>query len=273
MSPEELQSAGAFAEATAREAGVVLMQHHRSVPQGEVRLKGVRDPVTDADLASERLIVSRLRERYPETAIFAEEETRETAAGLTWYVDPLDGTVNFSQSHPFFAVSIALYHDARPLVGVVHAPALDETFTAEAGGGTRFNGAPAAVSDKRALIDAVLATGFAYGRQDYDDDNVARFADMVLRVRGLRRAGSAALDLAYTAVGRLDGYWEPHLNSFDVAAGALLVREAGGVVTDLDGGDTWLDGRSILAAGPGLHAVMQATLAAAAVGIRRKGQA
>jgi myo-inositol-1(or 4)-monophosphatase len=241
----------AFAVETARSAGEVVLGHADFVPRQAPKLKGIRDPVTEADLASERHIVTALRERCPEMAIFAEEETRdELGDGPTWYVDPLDGTVNFSQCLPFFAVSIALYVGGEPLVGVVHAPRLGETFAASAGGGTTLNGQPVRVSAKTALIDSVLATGFAYRRHELEDDNVGHFQDFVLDVRGMRRAGSAALDLAYTAAGRLDGYWEPHLNAFDVAAGALLVREAGGLVTDMQGGSAWLHGGSI-AAGPG----------------------
>ena len=260
-------------EQIAREAGALLMSHHTPLPRAAPRMKGRRDPVTAADLASERHIVARLREHFPDVPIHAEEETREAAGpgadAPVWYVDPLDGTVNFSQSHPFFAVSIALYRGSTPVVGVVHAPALGETYVAAAGHGAQLRTADGtttalAVSSKSALIEAVLATGFAYRRDELADSNVGRFADMVLRVRGMRRAGSAALDLAYTAAGRLDGYWEPHLNCFDVAAGALLVREAGGLVTDLDGGDGWLHERSILAAGPALHPLMAQALAACA---------
>jgi myo-inositol-1(or 4)-monophosphatase len=250
-----------FAVETARQAGALILDHDHPVPTGRERMKALRDPVTEADLASERLIVQRIRERWPDTAIFAEEETRDAdRSGLTWYVDPLDGTVNFSQAHPFFAVSIALYDGATPLVGVVHAPRLGETFAAAAGQGATLNGLPLAVSAKQELIDSVLATGFAYRRNELADNNVGHFVDFILRVRGLRRCGSAALDLAYTAAGRLDGYWEPHLNAFDVAAGVLLVREAGGVVTDMRGGSEWLHDGSILAANPRLHAEILAGL-------------
>lgn len=245
----------------ARAAGEVILARDGLLPQAQLghapRMKGLRDPVTEADLASERLLVARLRELVPGAAIVAEEETRERAGdGLAFYVDPLDGTVNFSQAHPFFAVSVALYRGPEPLLGVVHAPRLRETFAARAGGGATLNGTRLAVSDKARLIDAVLATGFAYGRNELPDDNVGHFADFVLRVRDLRRCGSAALDLAYVAAGRLDGFWEPHLNPWDVAAGALLVREAGGRVTDMRGGPDWLHGRSILAAPPALHDAM-----------------
>jgi myo-inositol-1(or 4)-monophosphatase len=225
-------------------------------------LKGMRDPVTEADIASERHIVGRIREAYPQDAIYAEEETRDAASdGLTWYVDPIDGTVNFSQSHPFFAVSLALFDGLTPLVGVVHAPRLQETFAAGAGLGTTLNGNLVRVSSKTALIEAVLATGFSYQRHEVADNNLNHFNEFILDVRGLRRCGSAALDLAYTAAGRLDGYWEPHLNPFDVAAGALLVMEAGGVVTDMSGGDGWLHGGTIAAAPKVMHDLMLSRLA------------
>lgn len=251
-----------FAVDTARAAGDLILQHDAPVPRIATRMKGERDPVTAADLASERLIVSRIREAFPDTAICAEEETRDEADGRPmWYVDPLDGTVNFSQAHPFFGVSIALYQGTEPLVGVVHVPRLDETFAAAAGRGATLNGEALHVSTKQRLLDCVLATGFAYGRAELPDNNVDHFANLVLQVRGLRRGGSAALDLAYVAAGRLDGHWEPHLNAWDVAAGVLLVREAGGVVTDMRGGTDWLHGRSLCAAAPGVHGALLEQLA------------
>jgi myo-inositol-1(or 4)-monophosphatase len=254
----------AFAVATASDAGQEILRHDTGFPQAPT-LKGLRDPVTAADLASERLIVERLRAQCPGMAIFAEEETEEgSTEGLTWYVDPLDGTVNFSQAHPFYCVSLALYDGTEPLVGVVHAPRLGETFAAAAGQGATLNGQPLSVSAKPRLIEALLATGFCYGRNEVEDDNVAHFADLVLKVRGMRRAGSAALDLAYVACARLDGYWEPHLRPFDVAAGALLVQEAGGVVTDMAGEPGWLHGGTIAAGGEAIHGQMLACLTAEA---------
>ncbi len=267
----EVDTAAALALAVdaARAAGEVILAHDGARPgaqRGQTpRMKGPRDPVTVADLASERLIVPRLRAACPQAAIVAEEETHDRPGdGLAWYVDPLDGTVNFSQAHPFFAVSIALYRGPEPLVAVVHAPRLRETFAARAGGGATLNGEALAVSGTQRLEDALLGTGFAYRRNELPDDNVAHFADFVLRVRDLRRCGSAALDLAYVAAGRLDGYWEPHLNAWDVAAGALLVREAGGLVTDMRGGAGWLHGRSLLAAPEALHGPMLHVLAGGA---------
>jgi len=252
----------AFAVETARSAGAVISALDAPLPQAAPRMKGLRDPVTAADLASERHIVERIRAAWPGTSICAEEETHDARRdGLTWYVDPLDGTVNFSQAHPFFAVSIALYDGDEPLVGVVHAPRLGETFAAGRGLGATLDGRPLSVSRKTALIDCVLATGFAYRRQELPDDNVGHFCDFILDVRCIRRGGSAALDLAYVAAGRLDGYWEPHLNSFDVAAGALLVREAGGVVSDMRGGADWLHGRTVAAGPAPVHALMLERLA------------
>ena len=169
----------------------------------------------------------------------------------------------------FFLLGSSACAGPEPVLGVVHAPRLGETFAVARGRGATLNGAPIHVSSKQALLDAVLATGFGYRRHELLDDNVRHFTDFVLRVRGLRRCGSAALDLAYTAAGRLDGYWEPHLNPFDVAAGALLVREAGGVVSDMTGGDAWLHGRHICAASPALHPQMLAVLAEAPVLVGR----
>jgi len=260
----------AFASATAEDAGREILERDGLFPQAP-SMKGLRDPVTEADLASERLIVERLTGRFPDHAIFAEEETRVgSRAGLTWYVDPLDGTVNFSQAHPFFAVSLALYDGPRPLLGVVHAPRLGETFAAAAGRGatlrspTQAAAQPLSVSSKQALIEAVLATGFAYRRHELVDNNVGHFARLVLQVRGIRRAGSAALDLAYVAAGRLDGYWESDLNPFDLAAGALLVQAAGGVVSDMHGGQDWLQSGSIVAGGAAMHAAVLQQLQAGA---------
>ncbi|MGQ0551909.1 MAG: inositol monophosphatase family protein [Planctomycetota bacterium] len=254
LDPETMR---ALATAIAQEAGAVILAHS---PRA-VRMKGERDPVTEADLASERLIVRRLRAEAPGTAIFAEEETREVSAGQpTWFVDPLDGTVNFSHGHPFFAVSLALYDGARPVAGVVHAPRLGETFAMAAGCSATLNGQPLAVSGAKRLLDALLATGFAYRRNELAENNVGHFSRLVMRCRDIRRGGSAALDLAYVAAGRLDGHWEPHLQPWDVAAGAALVLAAGGVVTDMEGGADWLRGGSLVAAGAALHPLLLAAL-------------
>jgi myo-inositol-1(or 4)-monophosphatase len=250
------------ARSSALEAGKLLMRHFGRLGAGDVASKTVaRDLVTAADLASERLIVSRLRQAFPGHAIEAEEETRDAGdprAGPRWFLDPLDGTINFVHGLPAFAVSLALYEGGVPEVGVVHAPRLSETFWAVRGGGAFLDGKPIRASATAELADAILATGFPYRRGELAHDNLENFARFYREVRGLRRLGSAALDLAYTAAGRFDGYWELHLAPHDVAAGALLVREAGGVVVDADGGEDWLRGGHIVAAGPRLVGAIRA---------------
>lgn len=216
-----------------------------------------RDLATAADVAAERTIVERLRKCFPDIAIEAEEEASDALApGLRWFIDPLDGTINFVHGLPMYAVSIALFRDNTPLMGVVHLPRLEETFHALAGRGAFLNGERLAVAPTQALGDAVLATGFPYRRGELEHDNRVNFDRLFYDIRGIRRMGSAAIDLAYTAAGRLDGYWELHLSPFDLAAGALLVREAGGVVTDADGGEDWLRGGHIIAAGAALHGAL-----------------
>lgn len=265
----------AVATDAAREAGRLLLAHLGRLNEDAIgRKSSMRDLVTEADVASERSLVARLRDEFPEHTIEAEEEVRDADEGGAprWFLDPLDGTVNFVHRLPFFAVSMGLFVGSEPEVAVVHCPRLDETFTATRGGGARLNGTALRVSSTRELGDAVLATGFPYRRNELENDNLANFAALFPLVRGLRRMGSAAIDLAYTAAGRLDGFWELHLSPHDVAAGALLVREAGGVVTDgrrapdepertgePRGGD-WLRGGRIVAAGAALHEAIRAHL-------------
>lgn len=251
------------AEQAARAAGEILMQHLGKLVASEIGSKDVeRDLITKADLASERCLVELLRKACPDHAIEAEEETRDALDPTRprWFLDPLDGTINFVHEIPAFAVSMGLYLDQVPQVAVVHAPRLAETFTAVRGGGAHLNGKPISVSDTERLGEAILATGFPYRRGQLEHDNLANFGRFFHDVRGMRRLGSAALDLAYVAAGRFDGYWELHLAPHDVAAGALLVREAGGVVTDADGADDWLRGGHIVAAGPKLVGTLRERL-------------
>lgn len=240
----------------AHAAGELLLTHFGHVDRSSVNTKSSRrDLVTRTDVECERLIVERIRTAYPEHAIVAEEETREEGA-LVWYVDPLDGTVNFVHGLPMFCVSIALYHGDEPLVGVVHAPVLDETFVAAAGAGATVNGRALAISATHDPMDAVVATGFPYRRGELANGNLGNFARLFPRLRGVRRMGSAALDLAFCAAGRLDAFWELHLGAHDVAAGALLVREAGGVVEALNPGGRWLhDGHLIAGPAPLVRAL------------------
>ncbi len=254
----------AVAREAAEAAGAIQLEHFETLAPDEIHHKGAIDLVTVADTASERAIVDRLRAAFPDHAIVA-EEGGEAAASNTdaprWYVDPLDGTTNYVHGFPLFGASIACWSaTGEPLVGVVHAPYLRETFHAVRGGGAFLGDRRLSVTPVDRLDEAVLATGFAYGRKTLAANNVANFDAMILDVRGIRRGGSAALDLAYVAAGRLDGMWEPWLNAWDVAAGILLVREAGGLVTDFTGGGDPLHGRAIVAAGPRLHPQIRAKL-------------
>jgi len=248
-------------------AGELHLDLLGQIPGAEVgRKSSRRDLVTAADLGAERLVVERLRALDDGAAIEAEEETSDEASeGLRWFLDPLDGTVNFVHGIPMFSVSLALYRGAVPIFGVVHAPRLGETFVAAQGAGAWLlegAGGPArlSVSATTDLSESILATGFPYRRGELANSNLENFGRFFYDVRGLRRLGSAALDLAYVAAGRLDGFWELHLSPFDVAAGALLVREAGGVVRDFSGGERWLRGGEILACAPGLWEPMGSRL-------------
>ncbi|MAG55140.1 MAG: inositol monophosphatase [Planctomycetes bacterium] len=249
-------------EAWAREAGAILLSHHGRLEQ--VEKKGARDLVTAADREAEALIVARIREACPDDPILA-EETRATQADAPrlWIVDPLDGTTNFVHRIPHFAVSIALYVDGAPVVACVFNPILDECFVATRGGGATLNGVPIRCRGEDRVSESVLATGFHYRREYHGDSNLQHFTDFAYLARGLRRLGSAALDLCYVAEGRFDGFWELHLSPWDVAGGALMVREAGGVVTDFSGGDGWLFGGEIVAANPQLAPRIREVLAAA----------
>ncbi len=239
-------------EAIAREAGRLLMGYFaRHVT---IEYKGEVDLVTEADRASEKLIVERLRARWPEHGIVAEEGTRsEMDAEYRWYVDPLDGTTNFAHGYPVFCVSIALARqDGQLAVGVLYDPTRDEMFAAERGLGATLNGQPIHVSQTKVLAESILGTGFPSHKR-HKNPNIHFYHQITLRSHGVRRAGSAALDLANVACGRYDGFWEFNLNPWDTAAGALLVQEAGGTVTRFDGSAFRLDSREVLASNDLIH--------------------
>ncbi len=262
----DLEVARAAAQAGATE----LMRWYRFEGVREIATsKGERrNLVTLADTAAEAAVLAVLREHRPGDAVLAEESgAAEGAGGGTaserlWVVDPLDGTNNFTHGLPMFCVSVGLVVGGEPVVGVVHAPALHEihcadrtgaepeAFVLQGGAGERLD---VRVSGTAEMADAVLATGFAYRRETLPDDNVGHFRDVLMKCRGLRRCGSAALDLAWVAAGRYDAFWEPWLNPWDVAAGAALVRAAGGRVTDMSGGGDWLHGARIAATNGPLH--------------------
>lgn len=245
----------------AREAGALLRERQQDVLN--VRHKGSIDLVTDADLASERLIAGYIANAFPDDALLAEEGTGTGSgdrSGRRWIVDPLDGTTNYSHGYPMYAVSIALEADGEVQVGVVYVPVLDEMFAAINGHGATLNGKPARVSDADALIDSMLSTGFAYD-PEIRPENYPHFQAFTDRAQAVRRDGAAALDLCYVACGRFDGFWERELSPWDVAAGALLVTEAGGAISDYSGGPLDIFAREAVASNGRIHAQLLETLA------------
>jgi myo-inositol-1(or 4)-monophosphatase len=244
----------------AREAGARLREF---LAQGvETEYKGDVDLVTVADRTVEKLIRTRLGEVFPDHGIYGEEGTRERLEQrYRWYVDPLDGTTNFAHGIPHFCVSMGLEertpeldadHDGRIVAGVIYNPMLDELFTAERGQGARLNGQPIRVSQVPDLAESLVATGFP-SRKRHDNPNIHFYQEFTLRSHGVRRAGSAALDLAYVACGRFEAFWEFHLNPWDTSAGILLIEEAGGRITDFSGGPFQLNSREVLASNSLVH--------------------
>ncbi|MCA1591473.1 MAG: inositol monophosphatase [Acidobacteria bacterium] len=226
-----------FAIQTAREAGRVLAEKFGRVL--EVSNKGDIDLVTESDLAAEKLIVERIRSYYPRHRVLAEESGVTDADGgeaseYKWIIDPLDGTTNYAHGYPVFCVSIALEHKGRIVVGVIYDPTRDELFAAERGEGATLNARRIRVSETDNLNRALLCTGFPYDVRERGEF-ARHFTNFIMHAQAVRRDGSAALDLAYVAAGRFDGFWEEGLRPWDVAAGVLLVEEAGGRVTHYDG--------------------------------------
>jgi len=248
------------AVAAATRAGKLLLEK-RGKP-GEVIKKGEVDLVTEMDRRAETLIVDTLRSAFPDHSILAEEGTRvEGPAPFRWLIDPIDGTTNYAHGFPVFCVAVALERDGIPVLGVAYDPSREELFTAERGRGASLNGDPIRVSDSASLNDSLLATGFPYDIRVNPHNNLAEYAAFSLCCRAVRRLGSAVLDLCYVAAGRLDGYWEFRLGPWDLAAGALMVEEAGGAVTDLLGGPFALDKLQIVASNGRIHREMVAVLA------------
>jgi myo-inositol-1(or 4)-monophosphatase len=252
------------AEEIAREAGALLREfYHRGV---RTEYKGDVDLVTEADRSSEKLIVSRLGEAFPSHGIYGEEGTRSGLdAEFRWYVDPLDGTTNFAHGFPAFCVVLGCERrekglkadeDGEMVAGVIYDPLRDEMFAAGRGAGATLNGEPIHVSKAKFLQESLIATGFP-SQKRHRSPNVHFYQEFTLRSHGVRRAGSAALDLAYVACGRLDAFWEFQLNPWDTSAGYLLVEEAGGAVTHFDGSRFTLDSREVLATNGLIAAEMQ----------------
>ncbi|MGC9988149.1 MAG: inositol monophosphatase family protein [Terriglobales bacterium] len=238
----------------AREAGSLLMDYFRQ--HVKIEYKGDVDLVTVADRESEALILERIRKPFPTHDVMGEEGTRiETGSEYKWYVDPLDGTTNFAHGYPVFCVSLAVERRGQRVAGVIYDPTRDEMFSAELGSGARLNGQAIHVSATANLGECLVATGFP-SQKRHKNPNIYFYHQITLRTHGVRRAGSAALDLCNVASGRYDGFWEFNLNPWDTAAGVLMVEEAGGKVTDFSGGQFQIASRETLASNGPVHAAL-----------------
>lgn len=248
-----------FAVQTAREAGSILEEKFGRALR--VEHKGDINIVTAADLAAEEFIIERIHSQFPRHAILAEEsgESEERQSEWKWIVDPLDGTVNYAHGYPCFCVSIAVERAGKLLIGVIYDPLRDELFAAERGGGATLNAKPVRVSQTVDLNEALLCTGFPYDVRE-QDDFARHFAAFIMHAQAVRRDGSAALDLAYVACGRFDGFWEEGLRPWDVAAGAVIIEEAGGRVTHYDGSPLDIYKARIMASNTLLHKTMMDVL-------------
>ncbi len=243
----------------AREAGQLLngfAQRRWDERRHTFELKGESDLVTEADRASEKLVVERLRQAFPEHSVLAEEGTgAERASEYRWYVDPLDGTTNFAHAFPVYNVTLALERAGELVAGVIYDPTRDEMFAAERGGGAFLNSRPIRVSEVDRIEDCLVATGFP-SRKRHQNVNVHFYYQLAMISHGVRRAGAAAIDLAYVACGRLDAFWEFGLNPWDMAAGLLLIQEAGGKASDMRGAAHHLRSPHLLATNGKLQAPM-----------------
>lgn len=248
-----------IAELAARYAGSILLKHLGKAL--DVEFKGDVDLVTKADRLSEEAIVSIIRDTYPGHQILAEEGTTQKGeSGYRWIIDPLDGTTNYAHTFPCFAVSIGLEADGKMVAGVVYDPVRDECFTAMKGCGAHLNGNPIHVSDTDSLDSALLATGFPYDRRKNPDNYIELFKKFMIKAQEIRRPGSASIDLCYLASGRIDGFWECKLKPWDVAAAVVIVREAGGLISDFRGNVYSIYGEETLASNGRIHKEMVETI-------------
>ena len=240
----------------ARRGGEVLISNMGTLASADVESKEDFDFVTRVDRESEEAVVALIREEHPGHGFLAEEAHRDEACEYRWIIDPLDGTTNYIHGYPAFAVSIALEHEGVIVAGAVFDPLRDEMFTATRGGGAFLNNNSIRLSPFRGLERSLLTTGFPFRQKHMLDHYLQAFKLLFSKVSGIRRAGAAALDFAHLAAGRCDGFFELGLSAWDIAAGSLLVTEAGGVVTDFGGGDAYLDTGNVVAGHPEVHAVL-----------------
>ena len=233
-----------------------LMRHWRTLDPEQVDEKARNDLVSAADLASEETIIGAIRARFPDHSILSEEagQSTPTESGPTWIIDPLDGTTNFVHGIPQFAISIGVAVEGRIEFGVILDPCKHDVFSAARGRGATWNGTACTVTNRQGLAGALLGTGFPFKAHRLLDPYLAIFRDVFLRCKAIRRPGAAALDLAYTACGLFDGFFEFQLSAWDIAAGSVLVEEAGGLITDMDGGAGYLESGNVVCGPPGVHA-------------------
>lgn len=240
----------------ARSAGDLILRSADNVGRLHIDQKGKNDYASEVDRMAEREIINIIKAAFPEHAILAEESGKHKGNDFVWVIDPLDGTTNFLHGFPQYAVSIALKHKGKLEVGVVYDPLRDELFTAKRGGGAMLNNRRLRVTNQTSLKGALIGTGFPFKTDKHLDAYLGMFRALTTDCAGIRRAGAAALDLAYVAAGRLDGFWEIGVMEWDVAAGILLITEAGGVITDFSFNDNYLESGNVIAGSPRMHQLM-----------------
>lgn len=238
----------------ARSAGQFIIDNLGRISKSDIDLKRASDFVTRIDKESEKIIINNIKERFYHHHILAEESIHEKETGeYLWIIDPLDGTTNYIHQYPVFSVSIALKYKKEIILGVILDPIKNELFTAEKGRGAFLNGRPIKISSVTSLKESLITTGFPFRKKDLIDPYLELFKSIFYKVSDLRRAGSAAIDLAYLACGRCEGFFEIGLSPWDIAAGAIMIKEAGGFVTDFDGGSDYLLTGNVVAGVPAVH--------------------
>jgi myo-inositol-1(or 4)-monophosphatase len=240
----------------ARSAGDLILRSTDNVGRLTVDQKGKNDYASEVDRMVEREIIGIIKAAYPDHAILAEESGKHKGNDFVWVIDPLDGTTNFLHGFPQYSVSIALKYKGKLEVGVVYDPLRDELFTAKRGGGAMLNNRRLRVTHQNSLKGALIGTGFPFKTDKHLDAYIGMFRALTTECAGIRRAGSAALDLAYVAAGRMDGYWEIGIMEWDMAAGILLIKEAGGVVTDFSFNDNYFESGNVIVGSPKMHQLM-----------------